>query len=51
VPDSSQQPHQPTHKEGNASMFGVEAVSGLVQPTPARVATEQPTLGTTTGTR
>jgi hypothetical protein len=41
MPDSSQQPNQPKHEDGNASASGVDAVSSLVQPTPVRVATEQ----------
>jgi hypothetical protein len=41
MPDSSQQPNQPKHEDGDASASGVDAVSSLVQPTPVRVATEQ----------
>jgi hypothetical protein len=32
MPDSSQQPNQPKHEDGDASASGVDAVSSLVQP-------------------
>ena len=41
MPDSSQHPNQPKHEDGDAGASGVDAVSGLQQPTPVRVATEQ----------
>jgi hypothetical protein len=45
MPDSSQQPNQPKHKDGDASTSGVDAVSSLAQPTPVHVATEQAVEG------
>jgi hypothetical protein len=41
MPDSSQQPNQPKHEDGDASASGVDPLSGLQQPTPVHVATEQ----------
>jgi hypothetical protein len=37
----SQQPNQPKHEDGGASASGVAPLSGLQQPTPVHVATEQ----------
>jgi len=41
MPDSSQQPNQPKHEDGDGNASGVDALSGLPQPTPVRVATER----------
>ena len=35
LPDSSHQPNQPKYEDGHENAFGFDAVSGLVQPTPA----------------
>jgi hypothetical protein len=35
LPDSSQQPNQPKYEDGDQNAFGFDALSGLVQPTPA----------------
>jgi hypothetical protein len=35
LPDSSQQPNQPKYEDGEENAFGFDALSGLVQPTPA----------------
>ncbi len=39
--DSSQQPNQPKHEDGDGNASGVDPLSGLQQPTPVHVATEQ----------
>ena len=41
MPDSSPQPNQPKHEDGDASASGVDPLSGLQQPTPVQVATKQ----------